>query len=136
MDVNGLLLSASVMAPSDPVDVTDNETMDVTFSCTYRDRLDPLPSVHWIFVSKSGDIMTLQQSDFTTNNATYETSHLRIKRANRTNAGSYKCVIENEFSRLSSLPAILMVNCKLQWCSCVLLCCLVHVLLIGQILME
>ena len=99
-----------------PSDVTVNETKreDVVFTCSFSlgSVVPPPSSVKWLFVNQTNNQSMYLAETGITNNAL--TRQLQLPSVDRSNCGTYQCVITNEFGSILSSPATLTVQCKLH----------------------
>lgn len=102
------LVVAAASVESQPRDVSVNETGTAEFSCIFADT-NPKPFVNWTFTNSSGHIVTLQEE---TRGPGLRKSVVTISPVTRADAGSYRCIVENEFAKVSSSPGHLTVHCK------------------------
>ena len=94
-----------------PSSVTKIEKESVTLNCEYEGK--PMPSVDWLFNGSKLEINS--NSRFTVSQSgdvTSATSSLTITNLNRTDEGSYTCVISNSVKSNVAAAAQLTVDCK------------------------
>ena len=108
----GLVVSALHLPISgNPSDVTVSEGKDVIFTCSIElGSVLPFPSsVTWSFVRRT------DSQPETVEEPGYSLSRIRelhLTSVSRCDAGTYQCVIKNEFGAISSSMATLTVQCK------------------------
>ena len=87
---------------------------DVLFTCSFDlGTVVPLPSsVTWKFDSSTDNHSAFLNE---TGSRTDRFRKLELTSVNRTYAGTYQCVITNEFGTIYSSPAVLTVQCKSKY---------------------
>ena len=91
-----------------PDNLTVTEKQSAYFKCRYKQTRPPLTVFTWRFKDRQNVIRTLSKTDTPGNSE----SGLGISSVMRSNAGTYACMVENEFGKAFSNPATLTVNCK------------------------
>ena len=111
------LQSPTLTTPSD-VRVTEGQNPP-PFSCSFEvESVKPSPTVTWRFVSQSDNHSTDRRKTSLTS-GTKVSNVLQLSSVTRSDAGTYQCVVNNEFGEKESSKAILTVYCNQ---TCVLLC--------------
>ena len=108
----GLVVSALHLPISgNPSDATVSEGKDVIFTCSIDlESVLPFPSsATWSFVRRTDNQPeTLEE----TGSSRSRIRKLHLTSVSRSDAGTYQCVIKNEFGAISSSMATLTVQCK------------------------
>ena len=116
------LLFPALQSPTltTPSDVRVPEGQDPPpFNCSFEvESVKPLPTVTWRFVSQSDNHSTDRRKTSLTS-GTKVSNVLQLSSVTRSDAGTYQCVVKNEFGEKESSKAILTVYCNQ---TCVLLC--------------
>ena len=93
----------------DPEDVTVKAGEQAEFSCSYDVANQPLPKfTKWRITDSNGNVRIADETGSVgANPSTYT-----ISSTDRSDAGKYECVVENEFGNDTSSSATLTVQCK------------------------
>lgn len=103
------LIAENPYISSNPTNVTVNAKGKATFSCNYERRRLPLPNdISWQINYSSGEV----RINYTQLPTDDRAPQFTIQPVQPSDAGTYRCIITNEFSDAVSTPATLTVHCK------------------------
>ena len=95
-----------------PTDVTVNAKETADFTCDYKRDVLPFPTdFRWNISYNSGEVRTLNHIRMP---AESSIPVFTIQSAEPSDAGTYRCIVTNEFGDAVSRPATLTVHCKYQ----------------------